>query len=188
MRRIIDLGDLKTEYVICSCEGAAEEALMDILLDNNCLLFSRENLVGHKVTRKRKAVEIQQDFLNRDYSPHRAIVVRILDSRSEKFKLSALYAERHDVYTIRTTPEIEMLLIIAEGKAAAFRQQSKSKIKPSEYCKSVLKMGNRVKSRNFWLEYFVDINMLLQVIRQYHQTKSDKSELSIYDLLKEEYR
>lgn len=115
-------------------------------------------------------------------------MVRILDSRSEKFKLSALYAERHDVYTIRTTPEIEMLLIIAEGKAAAFRQQSKSKIKPSEYCKSVLKMGNRVKSRNFWLEYFADINMLLQVIRQYHQTKSDKSELSIYDLLKEEYR
>ncbi len=188
MRRITDLKDLETEYVICSCEGAAEEALMDILLDNDCLLFSRENLVGHKVTRKRKAVEIQQEFLNRDYSPHRAIIVRILDSRSEKFKLNTLYAKKHDVYTVRTTPEIEMLLIIAEGKASAFRQLSKSKIKPSEYCKSVLKMGNRVKSRNFWLEYFEDIDVLLQVIRQYHQTQSDKSELSIYDLLKEEYK
>ena len=33
-----DLGALCEGYVVCSCEGAAEEAVMDILLDNECLI------------------------------------------------------------------------------------------------------------------------------------------------------
>ena len=183
-----DLGALCEGYVVCSCEGAAEEAVMDMLLDNECLIFDRKSLVGRKVTRRRKAEDIQQQFLNRDFSPYKVSIIRILDSRSEKFKLGKLYEERFPVYTIRTTPEIEMLLIIGENEDMAYRQQHKTSCKPSEYCQNVLKLGNAIKSNIFWRDYFSDVNKLLDVLRKYHERWSNKSEYSIYDLLKAEYK
>lgn len=187
MRKLTsEIEQLSTCYIICSCEGGAEEAIIDILLNNNCLVFTRDNLLNHgKITRKRKASELQQDFLNMDYYPKKVVILRIVDSRSEKFKLSPLYSERYSVLTIRTTPEIEMLLLISEGKADAFRKQNKSKQKPSEYCKTVLRLGSNIKSYKFWLQYFSDVNDLLQTLHAYNKTKSDKKELSIYDLLTE---
>lgn len=65
-----DLGALCEGYVVCSCEGAAEEAVMD----NECLIFDRKSLVGRKVTRRRKAEDIQQQFLNRDFSPYKVSI------------------------------------------------------------------------------------------------------------------
>ena len=183
-----DLGALGKGYVVCSCEGAAEEAVMDMLLDHECLIFGRKSLVGRKVTRRRKAEDIQQQFLNRDFSPHKVRILRILDSRSEKFKLGKLYEERFPVYTVRTTPEMEMLLIIAENKDMAYRQQHKTNCKPSEYCQNVLKLGNNIKSNKFWQDYFSDVNGLLDALRKYHERRSNKNEYSIYDLLKDEYK
>ncbi len=182
------LGALCEGYVVCSCEGAAEEAVMDMLLDNECLIFGRKSLVGRKVTRRRKAEDIQQQFLNRDFSPYKVSILRILDSRSEKFKLGKLYEKRFPVYTVRTTPEIEMLLIIAENEDMEYRQQHKTRCKPSEYCQNVLKLGSTIKSNDFWHDYFFDVNKLLNALRKYHERWSNKDEYSIYDLLKDEYK
>ena len=33
------------KYKACICEGFAENAIMDILLDNNLLIFSREEML-----------------------------------------------------------------------------------------------------------------------------------------------
>ena len=85
-----DLGALGKGYVVCSCEGAAAETVMNILLDNGCLIFDRESLVDKKVSRRRKTADIQQEFLNRDFSPCKVSIVRILDSRREEFKLGKL--------------------------------------------------------------------------------------------------
>ena len=183
-----DLKELSEGYVVCSCEGAAEEAVMNILLDNGCLIFDRNSLVDRKVTRRRKAVDIQQEFLNRDFSPHTVSIVRILDSRRENFKLGKLYEKRFPVYTFRTTPEIEMLLIVGENKDKIYRQQHKTKIKPSEYCQNVLKLGSDIKSSSFWYDYFADVNKLLDVLLRYHGSRSDKNEYGIYDLLRDEYK
>lgn len=183
-----DLKKLSEGYVVCSCEGAAEEAVMNILLNNGCLIFDRESLVDRKVTRRRKAIDIQQEFLNRDFSPCKVNIVRILDSRREKFKLGKLYEKRFPVYTFRTTPEIEMLLIIGENKDKTYRQQYKTNIKPSEYCQTVLKLGSGIKSSGFWYKYFADVNNLLNVLLKYHGSRSDKNEYGIYDLLKDEYK
>ena len=46
---------LANGYIMCICEGAAEETIMNLLLDHDCLYFTRDNLVGHSITRKRKA-------------------------------------------------------------------------------------------------------------------------------------
>ena len=40
------------KYKACICEGSAENAIMDILLDNDLLIFTREELLEEKVMSK----------------------------------------------------------------------------------------------------------------------------------------
>ena len=42
-----------TGYKACICEGSAENAIMDILLDHDLLIFSREEMLEEKVIRCR---------------------------------------------------------------------------------------------------------------------------------------
>ena len=51
------------KYKACICEGSAEKAIMDILLDNDLLIFTREEMLEEEVIRCRdgkhnKAYEI----------------------------------------------------------------------------------------------------------------------------------
>lgn len=64
-------------------------------------------------------------------------VFRILDSRRERFKIDKAYIHKVEVREVITFPEIEMLIILKEGKA---KEYEKSGLKPSEYCKGVLRM------------------------------------------------
>ncbi len=73
-------------------------------------------------------------------------MLRIFDSRREKFKLSKTYA-----------PEIEMLIILNEGKYTDYKKSNK---KPSEFCKTELKYKN-VKSTEFLEKYFADASVLV---------------------------
>ena len=36
-------------YKACTCEGSAERAIMDILLDNDLLIFTREEMLEEEV-------------------------------------------------------------------------------------------------------------------------------------------
>ena len=173
---------LKEEYVICICEGAAEQAIIELLLNHNSLVFARDNLVGREITRKRKASEIQSSFLNRDYQ-RRVNILRILDSKKDSFKLSPLYAERFPVHNIYTRPEIEMLLIIAEGQSKKYLQKEKSRYKPSTYCAEVLFPRERIKSCDFIQNYFADIDKLHDAIRLYHERVGKRDEANLFHLL-----
>ena len=173
---------LKEEYVICICEGAAEQTIIELLLDHNSLAFAHDNLVGREVTRKRKSSEIQSSFLNRAYQ-RRVNILRILDSKKDSFKLPSLYAERYPVHNIYTRPEIEMLLIIAEGQSKKYLQKEKSRYKPSAYCAEVLFPGKHIKSREFIQDYFTDINKLHNAIRLYHEQAGKQGEAHLFHLL-----
>lgn len=173
---------LKEEYVICICEGAAEQAIIELLLDHNSLVFTHDNLVGREITRKRKASEIQDSFLNLAYQ-RQVNILRILDSKKDSFKLPSLYAERFPVHNIYTRPEIEMLLIIAEGQSENYLQKEKSRYKPSAYCAEVLFPGKHIKSREFIQDYFADINKLHNAIRLYHEQAGKRGEAHLFHLL-----
>lgn len=41
------------KYKACICEGSAENAIMDILLDNDLLIFTREEMLEEEVIRCR---------------------------------------------------------------------------------------------------------------------------------------
>ena len=110
-------------------------------------------------------------------------VYRILDNpKSDRFVLDEMYREKVSVINVVTSPEIEMLIIYADG---AYEDYLKKRMKPSDYCKSILKMS-RVKEYEYVRDYFCDIDKLLGALEEYKRcTKKRKGELTIFDLVKE---
>lgn len=101
-------------YKACICEGAAESAIIDILVDNNLLIFPRSEMLDESVIRCRNAKRFEERYLRKGFDDQIS-VVRILDSRREEFRLSKAYAHKIDVINVITAPEIEMLIILNEG-------------------------------------------------------------------------
>lgn len=47
----------KSNTIACICEGGAENAIMDILLENNALIFEKRDLLDDKIIKARSAKE-----------------------------------------------------------------------------------------------------------------------------------
>ena len=168
------------KYVACICEGGAERAIIDLLLDNHMLVFDREQLLEEEVLRCRSAKEFEDKYLRKGFR-EKITVYRILDSRRENFKLSTIYQSKIDVINVVTAPEIEILIIYNEGKYKEFKNSGE---KPSVYCKSTLRYKD-VKSYDFIQKYFADINLLKRALHEYRRvSKVQKDEIALYDLLK----
>lgn len=168
-------------YVACIAEGSAETAIIDILLDADLLIFNRERLIDETVLRCRSAKAFEDRYLRKGYDG-KITVFRILDSRREKYKLSKAYQQKVDVINVITAPEIEMLVILNEGKYTQFKNSGK---KPSEFCKCELKLSD-VKSYDFVARYFSNPDVLLGAMKQYKEkTRIQRGECSLADLLKQ---
>ena len=154
------------KYKACICEGAAENAIMDILLDEELLVFSREEMLEESVIRCRDGKKFEQKYLRKGFA-EKISVIRILDSRREKFKIGKAYEHKIDVINVITAPEIEMLIIFAENQ-----------------CKENLRMSD-VKSYDYVFNYFSNSGILVEAIKEYHRTaKIPKGEYTLLDLLK----
>ena len=55
------------KYVACICEGSAEHAIMDILLDNDLLIFTREEMLEEEVIRCREGKRFEERYLRKGY-------------------------------------------------------------------------------------------------------------------------
>ena len=167
-------------YKACICEGAAESAIIDILVDNDLLIFSRREMLDESVIRCRSAKRFEERYLRKGFDDQIS-VVRILDSRREEFRLSKAYAHKIDVINVITAPEIEMLIIHNEGAYEQFKRSGK---KPSDFCKIDLRMHD-VKSYDFVKEYFRDPDTLVRAIKEYRRTANiPNGEYTLLDLLK----
>lgn len=168
------------KYKACICEGSAEAAIIDILVDNGLLIFTREEMLEESVIRCRSAKNFEERYLRKSFN-NQISVIRILDSRREDFRLSKAYAHKIDVINVITAPEIEMLIIHSEGKYDAFKRSGK---KPSDFCKTDLRMHD-VKSYDFVKDYFSNPRILINAIKEYRRTANvPKGEYSLSDLLK----
>jgi hypothetical protein len=169
------------KYKACICEGAAEAAIMDILIDNDLLIFSRDEMLDESVIRCRNARRFEERYLRKGFDDQIS-VIRILDSHREEFRLSKAYQHKIDVINVVTAPEIEMLIIHNEG---AYEQFKKSGKKPSDFCKIHLKMAD-VKSYEFVKKYFINPKDLIMAIKKHHRVAYIRQgEYTLYDLLKE---
>lgn len=170
---------MMTKYIACICEGGAETAIMNMLLDQNKLIFSRDELLEGEILKTRKGKDFETRYLKKDFAG-KIKVYRVLDSRRENFKISKAYQHKVEIVNVITAPEIEMLIICNEGKYLDF--EKRKNMSPSEYCKSILKMKN-VKSVSFVKEYFSDISVLEKVfmnIGEYLRYEKMKKQFMIY--------
>lgn len=172
------LEDFHDYRLIVSCEGNAEEEILNILLENDFLQFKKDIMLDSSPTRIRQAKKIEEKYLQYSHDKE-IIIIRILDSKRENFKLSKLYNNK--VFNIVTKPEIEILIIIAENKYEDYTNRYKHQFKPSEYLKNILKM-KEVKSENFYKNYFKDPLKLIRAIIQFHRVCND-CEYTLYNLL-----
>lgn len=176
MSELVDC--LRNVYILCLCEGGAEMAVMNMLLDNNKLIFKRENLIRGCVHPRMDTTNIERKFLKKSYDKT-VVILRILDSKNEKFKLNKPYKEMFEVKKCLTKPEIEILVIHDCCKLKEYIKV-KSTIKPSLFCKTHLKLKD-IKSKEFVNRYF-DIDKLLVALKSYKE-KSSNDHYSIYDLV-----
>ncbi len=142
-------------------KAPAEQVIINILLDNNKLIFDRKDLLEEDVLRSRSGQKFEQQYLRKGFED-KITVLRILDSRNENFKISRAYQHKIDVINIITAPEIEMLIICNENK---YEDYKKSKKKPSSYCKEDFTTIKMLKSKTFITEYFEDVDSLINAIK-----------------------
>lgn len=167
--------------ILVICEGVAEEVIIKKLLEEDMLVFPPERVLD--ITGVRSAVKVQAEYLNYDYD-WPVIIMRLLDSLKENFKLGRLYKDKFSVINIYTRPEVEILQIIREGKYQKYTSGRQSTMKPSIYCVNELNMEN-VKTRAF-LESYWDLGSLITTIKEYKRLKNlGKNELCFADLLKQ---
>lgn len=168
------------KYVACICEGGAETAIMNLLLDHDLLIVKREELLEEQLLSCRSGKDFEAKHLRKGFT-EQISVIRILDSHREAFKLSKAYQPKVKVINVVTAPEIEMLIILSEGKYSEFKKSGK---KPSEFCKETLRMHN-VKSPEFVKRYYDDVDKLISAIHEYSRiTKPKSEEYRLSDLLK----
>ena len=161
------------KYKACICEGSAESAIIDILVDNNLLIFSREEMLDESVIRCRSAKRFEERYLRKGFDDQ-VSVIRILDSRREDFRLSKAYEHKVDVINVITAPEIEMLIIHSEGAYDKFKRSGKTDLRMHD-----------VKSYDFVKDYFSNPQTLISAIKEYRRTANiPKGEYSLSDLLK----
>lgn len=169
-----------SKYVACICEGTAEQVIVEKLLDDDRLIFTWDDLLDNELIRTRGAAAFEQRYLRKGFQD-KITILRILDSRRENFKMSKAYEHKIAVINVITAPEIEILIILNEGKYEAYKRSRK---KPSDYCAEDLKMSG-VKSRKFVEDYFSDANCLVAAIREYRRVANiPAGEYSLCDLLK----
>lgn len=174
----MDLAESK--YIACLYEGSAEKAIMDLLIDADKLIFTRDRLLEHDFLRIRSGKKFEETYLRKGFT-EQITVLRILDSRREQFKVGKAYQHKIKVINVITAPEIEMLVIFKEGKYDEYKKAHK---KPSDFCKENLKMPD-VKKADFVTEFFSDIDSLVASIREYKRVSNiARGEYSLSDLLK----
>lgn len=194
---------MKKQNIVFLCEGRAEKALIALLIDNNLLKYSREDLFTEDIFFPyRSFVKFQEDQLEGIQVTDKLIVFKVQDDIPKKMHGKEMvplkqYREMIDtVNLVLTRPEIEMITIIyfgLEREYAHYEASCKrnSTPKPSSFLKSHNKSFSRCKDYDFVYNLFEDLNRLVYSIKKYHLSDKHKRQvrkhseiLSIYDLLK----
>ena len=111
------------KYLIM-CEGPNELEVIRILLENDMLLISENELLGLTPYHARQIATAGQVKAELNIYPGEVTVLRIGDTQSEKLRIPQEYRDKIvDVKKYCTKPELEMLLIIAEGLTSEYEKE-----------------------------------------------------------------
>ena len=175
------------KYLIM-CEGANEEKIINMLLDNNKLKITRDDLIGMRPYYVRQLNNPFMITSLRHYNKP-VIVYRVGDTQNDELEIPGELENivfKDKIFKFCTKPEIEMLLIINEKLLA---KQRKSREKVKIFAKKNIKFNGKSydQSTKFFEEYYggKNIEKLVQNIIEYKRIKKhNKGELYLADLLK----
>lgn len=138
------------------CEGPNELAIIKILLSNSMLIFTEDDLLGLTPYHARQIGKSGQVKAELNQYNNQVDVIRIGDKQSDALNIPKEYKGMiNSIEKYCTKPELEILLIIAEGKYNKY-QKVKSKISPKQYAKdNIIFNGVRYNnSSKFFDDYF----------------------------------
>ncbi len=145
------------------------------------MIFSKDDLLENKFHKRTSGKKLSERLKYKFDKP--VVIVRILDSKSEKLKLTKPYSEMYtDIINCCTCPEIEYLLILFNDDVKKYvKEHSRENIKPSEFCKKYYDYSkNRDKA------YFKDnftTDEIVSMLKGYHFQRCGH-QFSIYSLVK----
>lgn len=170
------------------CEGNTEINYLNILLDNDYLVFRKEDILEEKLLGNKymKGEYFCSSFLKMDYG--HPLDILIITDRITRFKVPSIYSEKIGlVNRYITKPEIEMLVV---HHLKLYDEYNKQKEKPSDFLAQILgKSTKEIKSYSFIKETFSNPEDLLKSIKlQSSRSPKSKTHYKILDLLNEETR
>lgn len=162
---------LAGKYIICVCEGNAEEAIIELLLEHDLLCFKRDDLLQKSCTQIRAGDRLAEEYLRQEHERD-VVILRIQDRGKERLKLPKSYKHRvYAIYNVITRPEIEILHVFANGLKDDFDREKRRQrqLQPSDYCQAQFSEWN-VKSKEF-IDYMYanDTNKLIRAIEQQYR-------------------
>lgn len=171
------------------CEGSNEERLLELLLDNDKLIISRDDLIGRKPYHIRQLNNPFVKTMLKHYNKP-VIIYRIGDKQSDKFPIPKdlrNIVSQDRIFKYCTKPELEILLIINEKLYDEFRK-SRNK-SPKSFAKENIIYNRRYydQSSDYLIDYYSEkrISMLIDNLQEYKRIKKhNKDELYLVDLLK----
>lgn len=175
------------KYLIM-CEGPNELQVINILLEHDKLMLGRDDLVTltpfHARQLRSTAIQTALGL----YPGNDIKILRVGDSLNDPLKIPKDMEHRFiGVEKYCTKPELEMLLIFAEGLEAEY-DKVKSKEKPKTFAKKNVKCGRKRydNSSDFYLVYFDgNVDKLVEAIKEYKRAKKHNAgEGFLADLLK----
>lgn len=189
MSNTFDPECLRNVRIAIICEGSMERVIMETLLASQSLVFDEEQVIpdiatGRATIPLRSADKFADTYLTMEWDAQ-VVVIRVLDSLRERFVLPKAYRDM-PVYSFHTRPEIEHLVILAEGQEGAWQSysQKQKNAKPSGFCRSVLGYTD-VKREDWARVYWQDPDDLRNAIREYHRIhRCEKNEYDLMWLLK----
>lgn len=176
------------KYLILT-EGAAEEALVETLIDKGLTIFTWDDLLDQRTFPNRN-IHPNDDIADLIYSlknNEEVCVYRIIDKDNANFEIpNELKDNIKHFYNICTKPEIEILFIINDGYYEEYLKY-KSKYNPSSFYKS--KNKKYKKGKQFALNYFSSLEscLLKDLILLYTQKRGKvhgQNEQSFLEILK----
>lgn len=176
------------KYLIM-CEGPNELEIMRILLEHNLLVFTEDDLLGLTPYHARQIGKSAQVRTELNLYPGEVKVLRVGDKQSDILKIPPEYKNKIvGVEKYCTKPELEMLLILAEGMGAKY-DKVKSVMKPKDFAKENISCG-KLKYNNstaFYKDYFGNTpELLVEAIKEYrkHNGSHSKDEHYLVEILK----
>ncbi len=172
------------------CEGANELVLIKILLENDALIFTEDDLLGLTPFHARQIKTSTQVKLELNlYSGNDVLIMRIGDKQTDRLTIPTDFKEKIiQVEKYCTLPELEILLIISEGLVKDF-EKVKATVKPKTFAKEhiVCNRKHYDNSSRFYRDYYgSNCDKLVFAIKEYKRIKGfhKKDELFLADLLK----